>query len=108
MSPVRRALLALAAGGTVALLGYVAWLLASARYLEDYCLTRAPLPPGDLETSVVRGPSYEGPWRLRCDWQEVPDVVVTDPVPALGALAVVVVALVVGLAVLRGRGETAD
>ncbi|GAA1475961.1 hypothetical protein GCM10009623_04070 [Nocardioides aestuarii] len=103
MNDARRALLALAAGGAVAVLGYGAWRLASARYLEDYCLTRAPLPLGDLEMSVVRGPSFDAPWRLRCDWQAVPDVVVTDPVPALGLVAVGVVALVVALAVLRSR-----
>lgn len=98
---------ALAAAVLVAALGGMVWVVGQARYLEDYCLTRAPLPSGGVEMTSVRGPSYTSPVHLRCDWAERSDVVVLDPLPALGALAVLVVALAAGWFVHRRtrRGE---
>ncbi len=46
--------------------------------------------------TTVRAPAYDSPVHLRCDWAERPDVVVLDPLPALGAVAVLLVALAVG------------
>ena len=103
-----RRVLAGVVGLAVAAVGVVAWLVARARYLEDYCSTRAPLPPGVAEGSSVRGPSFESPVSLRCDWAAHPDVVVTDPVPLLGLLFVVLLAVVAALVVLlRAPRETA-
>lgn len=111
MTTVRRALRTVGTVVVVAFAGAAVWLLAQARYLEDYCLTRAPLPGGATEGVVVRGPSYDRPWRLRCDWPSGPDVVVTDVLPLAGAVLVVGVVLVAAVAVWRaGRpaGEQPD
>ena len=104
-----RPVLAVVVGLVVAAAGAVAWLLGRAQYLEDYCFTRAPLPPGVTEGSTVRGPFFASPVSLRCDWAAHPDVVVTDAVPLLGLLFVVLLAVVAALVVLlRGPGARED
>jgi len=103
----RRGLAALV-GVVVLVVGGVAWILGRARYLDDYCFTRAPLPPGVTRSSAVEGPSFESPVSLRCAWAAHPDVVVADPVPLLGLLLVVLLALAAALVVLLGRRRTTE
>jgi len=103
-----RPVLAVVVGVAVAAVGVVAWLLGRAQYLEDYCFTRAPLPPGVTEGSSVRGPFFDSPISLRCDWAAYPDVVVTDAVPLLGLLFVVLLAVVAALVVLLRRPGTPE
>jgi hypothetical protein len=101
--------LAAVVGLVILVVGGLAWLLGRARYLEDYCFTRAPLPPGVTETSAVRGPSFDSPVSLRCDWAAHPDVVVADPVPLLGLVLVVLLAAAAALVVLlRGPRTRPD
>lgn len=94
-----RWLLTIATALLTGLPAYGAWLLARGRYLEDYCLTRAPLPVGAREGIIVHGPVAEPPWRLRCEWQGLTDVVVTDPVVLVGGLAAAAAVLGVTVAV---------
>jgi len=101
--------LAAAVGVAVLVAGGLAWLLARSRYLDGYCFTRAPRPPGVNASSTVAGPSFDSPLSLRCDWAAHPDVVVSDPVPMLGLLLVVLLAAAAALVVLllgpRTRGD---
>ena len=105
---MRRWSAAVAATVATGAVGLVCWWFGQARYLEDYCLTRAPLPDGGTELRVVRGPGYDSPVSLRCDWVDHSDVVVVDVLPLLGALIVVLVALAVGALVLRARRDARE
>jgi hypothetical protein len=91
--------------GTVGVLG---WVLARGWYLADYCFTRAPRPPGVNPGSSVDGPSFDSPLSLRCDWAVHRDVVVVDPVPLLGLLLVVLLALAAALLVLVRTPRTTE
>jgi hypothetical protein len=74
---------AVTAGVLTPLMALTALLLAAVgqgQYLEDYCFTGAPVPPG---ATSVQGPSWEFPATLRCQWHDAPDVVVTDWLPLL-------------------------
>ena len=103
MSRLGRRVLAALVGVVVLGVGGLAWLFGRAQYLNDYCFTRAPLPPGVTEGSSVRGPFFESPVSLRCNWAAHPDVVVTDAAPLLGLLLVVLLALAAALLVLLVR-----
>ena len=109
MSRLGHRALAGVVGAVVLCVGGLAWLFGRAQYLEDYCFTRAPLPPGVTEGSSVQGPSFESPVSLRCTWAAHPDVVVTDPVPLLGLVLVVLLAVAAALVVLLlGRRTGSD
>ena len=78
------------------------WTVAQAQYLNDYCSTRAPQPHAPTPESLDGRPAYlDGPATVRCDYDALPDVVVTDALPLAGAL--VLGALVVAVALVAFR-----
>jgi hypothetical protein len=73
----------IAAGVSTLLLALAAVLLAvvgQGQYLEDHCFTSAPVPQG---ATAGRGPTWEFPATLRCQWDGAPDVIVTNWFPFL-------------------------
>lgn len=77
-----------------ALVGFAVWLVLQARYLEDYCFTRAPLPEGAApEPTGHMPPAYmEDPITVRCEYSAYSDVVIRDGTVLTGA---VIIALVI-------------
>lgn len=71
------------------------WVVGRARYTEDYCQTRAPEPatPPGIEGLSGRPAYLDGPFTIRCEYDQVPDLAVTDPLPFVGALALIVLVL---------------
>ena len=72
--------------------------MGQARYSEDYCHTRAPEPAAPAGVEGLSGrPGYlDGLVTIRCEYDQVPDVVATDPLPLVGALVLMVLVLGVG------------
>ena len=72
------------------------WVIGQARYLEDYCHTRVPTPG---QATGGRPAYLDGLVTIRCEYDGVPDVAITDALPLVGgvllAAAVLVVAAVV-------------
>ena len=75
------------------------WTLGQAQYLNDYCQTRAPQPQPLTPEGLSGRPAYlDGPVTVRCEYDGLPAVVVTDPLPMIGALGLA--GLVIMLVVL--------
>jgi hypothetical protein len=87
------------AGAVTLLLAVLALLLAAigqGQYLEDYCFTRAPVPDG---ATSGRGPTWEFPATLHCQWDGAPDVIVVNWLPFMW-VAGCLVAGVLGIALV--------
>jgi hypothetical protein len=71
------------------------WVVGQARYTEDYCQTRVdePAAPAGVEGLSGRPAYLDGPVTIRCDYDQVPDLTVTDPLPLVGALVLIVLVL---------------
>jgi hypothetical protein len=99
-----------AAGVLTPLLAVAALLLAAVgqgHYLEDYCFTSAPVPDG---AGSVRGPIWEFPATLHCQWNGAADVVTVNWLPFLwvaGCLMAGVAGIVIVWWILVVRPRTA-
>lgn len=96
--------LAAAGVGTllVGLVAAVSWVLARARYTNDYCTSRAPRPEPPMPEATGGRPAYmDGPWTVVCEYDGRPTVEVIEPLPFLGA--VFLASVVVGIGVVAFR-----
>lgn len=112
---VARVAAALVATITAALFATGLWVVGQAQYTEDYCHTRAPqLPVADSEGLSGRPGYLDGPVTMRCEYDQVPAVEVTDPLPLVSAVVLLVLVIVVAVVALRwarrpiGTGSPAD
>jgi hypothetical protein len=95
-------MLAALAAAVAAVVAIGIWTLGQAQYLNDYCTTRVQPPQGATPESVGGRPAFlEGLTTVRCEYDGQPTVTVTDPLPLLGA--VVLVLGVVAVAVIAFR-----
>jgi len=74
-------------------------VVGQAQYTEDYCQTRAPQP--DSEALSGRPGYLDGPVTIRCEYDQVPVVEVTDPLPLVGALVLLALVIVVAAVALQ-------
>jgi hypothetical protein len=78
------------------------WAVGQAQYLNDYCSTQAPRPKAPTPEALDGRPAYlDSPMTVRCEYHNLPTVVVIEPLPLAGAL--VLGALVVGIAFVTFR-----
>ena len=92
-----------------ALLAAGLWVVGQARYTEDYCHTRAPEPatPPGFEGLSGRPGYLDGPVTIRCEYDPVPDIAVTDPLPLVGALLLIFMMFgIVAVTIQWARGST--
>lgn len=78
-----------------AVVAFGLWVVGQARYTEDYCQTRvdAPAAPPGVEGLSGRPAYLDGPVTIRCEYDQVPNLAVTDPLPLIGALVLTVLVL---------------
>ena len=96
-------------GLVCAVVAFGLWVVGQARYLEDYCQTRVdgPAAPPDVEGLSGRPAYLDGPVTIRCEYDQVPDLAVTDPLPLIGALVLIVLVLgVVAVTIQWARRPT--
>jgi hypothetical protein len=84
------------------LLAAGSWVVGQAQYLEDYCSTRAPEPSAPTPEALDGRPAYlDGAMTVRCEYHDLPTVLVTDPLPLAGALVLAVLVLAVAIQAFR-------
>jgi hypothetical protein len=100
--PTLRLLVAVGVTTVVALLAAGVWAVGQAQYLNDYCTTRAPQPETATPEGIGGRPAYlDGLTTVRCEYDNLPAVTVTDPMPLLGALLLAACVLAVWVVVFR-------
>lgn len=97
-----RLLAATVVTGFVALLSALAWLIAQAQYINDYCTTRTPQPITSPPEALGGRPAYmHGPMTVACEYDGFPTVYVTEPGPLLGALLMMAIVIAVAFGAYR-------
>jgi multisubunit Na+/H+ antiporter MnhC subunit len=78
------------------------WAVGQAQYTEDYCHTRAPQPPSPHSEGLSGRPGYlDGPLTIRCEYDQVSAVEVTDPLPLVGAVVLTMMVIAVAVVALQ-------
>jgi hypothetical protein len=78
------------------------WGVGQAQFLEDYCSTQAPQPKAPSPEALDGRPAYlDGLVTVRCEYDDLPTVVVTEPLPLVGALVLAALVLWVAFAAFR-------
>lgn len=100
-SPLRLVVAGLASLLT-GLLAAGSWVVGQAQYLEDYCSTRAPEASASTPEALDGRPAYlDGAMTVRCEYDDLPTVLVSDPLPMAGALVLAVLVVVVAIQAVR-------
>ncbi len=82
---VSRLLVAAAVTGIAVMLSGLVWLLGQAQYLNDYCTSpRSHFSPP--EASGGRPAYMDNPITVTCEYDGLPTVYVTEPLPLIGAV----------------------
>lgn len=66
-----------------------------------------PAAPPGIEGLSGRPAYLDGPVTIRCEYDQVPDLAVTDPLPLIGALVLIVLVLGVVAVTIQWAGRPA-